>query len=158
MAQCRGDFATAQALHTESIEIYRDLGDRQAVASVATNLGLVASRQGDYRAARTLYEQSIADFTALGDRWGMAWSLEGLATVAWGLADPPRAARIWGAAQRIRGEIGCPLPPSERPYYDRDVAAARAAMGSGDFDAAWAEGRLMTAEQALQYALGQRGP
>ena len=45
------------------------------------------------------------------------------------LRDSLRAARIWGATERLRAEIGKPLTPSERPRYDRWVAAARIASG-----------------------------
>lgn len=85
----------------------------------------------------------------------MAASMEALAGVAFGLGEPRRAARIWGAIERLRAEIGAPIPLDERPNYDRTVAAARAATtDAGAFDAAWQEGRTMNLEQAVEYALG----
>jgi len=36
---------------------------------------------------------------------------------------------------------------------ERNVAAARAMLDPQEFDAAWAEGRAMTPEQAIAYAL-----
>jgi hypothetical protein len=64
--------------------------------------------------------------------------------------------RIWGAAQRLREEVGSPLPPSERPNHDRRVAAARASAGDDEaFDNAWQEGRAVTLEQAMQLALAE---
>jgi hypothetical protein len=57
--------------------------------------------------------------------------------------------------QQLRDAIGAPLMPSERPQYDRQVAAARAAVGNDErFDAAWRKGHAMTLEQAIAYALG----
>jgi len=153
VAQHHGDDAKARALYTESSMVFRELGDRQALASALTNLGLAACQQGDYPAARALYDESAKCFLALGDRWGIAWSLEGLASVASGLTNPIRAARIWGAAERLRGEIGSPMPPSEQPRHDRELAAARATVGEEVFDFAWHEGQAMTMEKALQYAL-----
>jgi class 3 adenylate cyclase len=41
------------------------------------------------------------------------------------------------------------LPPVYRADFERSVAAARAQLGVKAFAAAWAEGRLMTPEQAL---------
>ena len=39
-----------------------------------------------------------------------------------------------------------------RAQYDEDVAAARQALSEDAFAAAWAEGRAMTMEQAIDYA------
>src|SRR5262249_62106157 len=90
----------------------------------------------------------------LGERAGGALCLEGLAA-----AEAPRgqalaAARRWGAASRRREEIGSSIPPNERPRYERRVAGARAAVNDDcAFEAAWAEGRAMTLEQAIELAL-----
>jgi len=43
------------------------------------------------------------------------------------IGNPLRAARIGGAAERWREEIGCPLTPVERLRHDRHMTAARAA-------------------------------
>ena len=67
---------------------------------------------------------------------------------------PRGAARIWGAAQRLREEIGAPLPAKDRANHDRDVAAARAVLANdAAFDLAWLEGRAMLLEHAIEYAL-----
>jgi hypothetical protein len=68
------------------------------------------------------------------------------------------AARVWGAAERLRGEIGAPLHDHERSRYEREVAAARAATAEGTaFANAWEEGRAMTLEAAVELALGVPG-
>jgi len=53
----------------------------------------------------------------LGNRRGIVEALQGLANVAIASAHPDRAARIWGAAEHLREDIGCPLPPKDRPAY-----------------------------------------
>jgi hypothetical protein len=60
---------------------------------------------------------------------------------------------LWGAAQALREEVGCPLPLNELEKYDRCVTAAREALGEEAFAAAWAEGRVMPMEQAIAIAL-----
>jgi predicted ATPase/class 3 adenylate cyclase len=154
VARAQGDYATARALHEESMAILQELGDQRAKALSLTNLGNVVCDQGDYAAARMLYVESLALAHELNDRLVVAEALEGLAHVAAALAVPSRAARIWGAAERLREEIGAPLPPNERPRYDPQVASARAAMEDDPaFDSAWQEGRTMTLEQAVEYGL-----
>jgi hypothetical protein len=71
-----------------------------------------------------------------------------------GLGRSLRAARLWGAAERLRAEIGVPLSPRLRPNYDRRVAAARSASEDDTaFERAWQEGRALTIEQAIKLAL-----
>ena len=152
VACAQGDYPCAQALHEESLAIERELGDRLGIAYSLNDLGVVATEQGHYAAAWALNDESLAISRELGDRWSMAWSLEVLAYVAVGLARPGPAARMWGAMERLREEVGAPLLPSERPRYERQVTAVRAAIGDAAFSLAWQEGRAMTLERAIEYA------
>nr|WP_309690226.1 hypothetical protein [Armatimonas sp.] len=64
------------------------------------------------------------------------------------------ASQLWGAAERLREELGTPLSPSDQQEQDPQVAAARATLNEdAAFDAAWAEGRALTMEQAIALAL-----
>ena len=45
-----------------------------------------------------------------------------------------------------------------RPDYDRDVAVAQARLTPGEWEAGWAEGKAMTLEQAVAYALDETNP
>jgi tetratricopeptide (TPR) repeat protein len=156
VATDQGDYPAARALLEESLAIHRELGDLFGVAFLRNTLGDVALNQGDYPAARALHEESLAIFREIGERWGIPYSLEGLAAVGASLRDSLRAARIWGAAERLRAEIGTPLKPNVRPGYDRRVAAARVASGDdAAFDSAWQEGRGLTLDQAINLALAK---
>jgi len=153
----QGDYQAARTLHEESLAIKREMGNRQGVAVSLNNLGTVAGERGDYPAARALHQEGLAISRNLGARNGIAHALEGLADVAFGLALLDRAARIWGAAEKLREDIGAPLTLQKRPRHDRQVAAARTAIGDdAAFDSAWREGRAMTLEQVVQYALEEK--
>ena len=64
-----------------------------------------------------------------------------------------RAARLLGAVEALLEATNDHVDPADRAEYDRDVAAARAQLDEATFAAAWAEGRAMTMEQAMAYAL-----
>jgi len=152
----QGDYPAAKAMLEESLAIRRELGDRSGIAGALSNLGHVALNQGDHPAARALYEESMSICREIGERQVIPYPVEGLAAVAASLHDSLRAARIWGAAERSRAEIGAPLSPNERPGYDRRVAAARIASGDdAAFDRAWEEGRCLTLDQAIELALAK---
>ena len=153
VAYAANDLDTARELYEESLIISRELGDRQGIAGALNHLGVVVCEQGDGAGAEHMFEEGLAIHSALGDRWGVAVSLEGLAKVSSALVSPVHAARLWGAAERLREGIGCPVAPPDRPRYDREIADAVSASGSpAAFEEAWREGRALVLEQALALA------
>ena len=71
-----------------------------------------------------------------------------------GIRDAAWRLPLWGAAERIRADVGIPLPTGDASRYEQRVAAARAELGDdASFDAAWAEGCAMTLEQTFELAL-----
>jgi tetratricopeptide (TPR) repeat protein len=154
VAMHQRDFASARALHEESLAIKRELGHRQRIAGSLNSLGNLASDQGDFASAQALYQESLAIGRELVDRRGIAESLEGLAAVLAALGSSLRAARIWGATERLRKEVGAPLSPKDRPRFDRRVDASRAALkDDASFNRAWQEGCALRLEQAIELAL-----
>ena len=64
-----------------------------------------------------------------------------------------RAARLFGAAELLRETLGHHFAPPVQADHDKYVASARAGLEERAFAAAWAGGRAMTLEQAIEYAL-----
>ena len=157
-SQC--DLPSAQALHEESLAIFQKLSYRLGIAESLGSLAGVAAATGDYAAAQALHNESLTIRRDLGDRRGIAKSLTGLAYVTFALGLPERAARIWGAAERLREEIGSPLPPApiDGSGYDRHMAVARATFeDEAAFGSARKEGRELTVERAIEFALEKTG-
>jgi len=152
VASAERDLTAARALFGESLAMMRELGDRGGIAIGLHSLGGVAFEQADFDAARAYYAESLTILAELGNRVRIAYSLEEMAAVFATQGDALRAARIWGAAQRLREEIASPLP-GEGSKFDARMAAARAAAHDGAmFDRAWNEGRALTLEQAIELA------
>jgi hypothetical protein len=66
---------------------------------------------------------------------------------------PVGAARYFGAAEALRESLGVAIWPVRRALYDHALETVRAALDAEAFDVVWAEGRAMTLEQAVEYAL-----
>jgi hypothetical protein len=64
-----------------------------------------------------------------------------------------RAARLLGAAEALRKAIGASVYEVDRADHERAAASIRSGSGAKGLDRAWAEGRAMTLEQAIEYAL-----
>lgn len=68
---------------------------------------------------------------------------------------PEQAARLFGAVESLVESIGMAgrMNPSDQKEFDDYVTIVRAQLDDASFAAAWAEGRAMTMEQAIAYAL-----
>ncbi len=66
------------------------------------------------------------------------------------------AARLLGAAEAQQEILGHRFGPPERGDHDQRVASGRAALRDATFVAALAEGRALTLEQAIEYALADQ--
>ena len=136
-----------------SLAIYCELGDQHGTAIALNNLGQVAHHQGDGGTARARYKESLATRHRLGDKYGIAESLQTIAGYAAATEAWEHTARLLGAAERLRQELGTALPPSDRAGHDHDVAAARGALGEATFEGVRAEGRAAPLEDTVQETL-----
>jgi hypothetical protein len=89
----------------------------------------------------------------MGVKASIAEGLESLAGLAGALEDYRRAARLWGAADALREAIGAPWPPLERRLHEPYLEAIRSRCEEAGWTKAWEEGRAMTLEDAIAYAL-----
>ena len=66
-----------------------------------------------------------------------------------------RAARLWAAAETMSEAYGTHLTRAARAVinYEGELAAARKQLGEIRWSAAWEDGRALTQEQAVAYAL-----
>lgn len=155
-ARAHGDYERATALCVEGLSLLDEYWNESSY-EVITSLGLIERDQGHDDRAEEYFARSLvllrADTSCSLWQSYTATALEGVAGVAVVRGQAERAARLFGAADAIRSRIGTPIWPVNRPLYERDVAAARAALGEEAFRMAWEEGRAMTAEQAVEHAL-----
>jgi predicted ATPase len=147
------DYESARTHLQASLNLQREVGDRYMMADALTNLGIVARDQGDYAGARALLGEGLAINNELGNRVGTAYVLEEIAGLAALLGHARRALRLSGAAERLREEIGAPLPPAEQARLEGLLRPAREALEQAAIAAAVAEGRAWSLEQAIADAL-----
>jgi predicted ATPase/transcriptional regulator with XRE-family HTH domain len=153
-AQLRGDYERAEQLHAESLALFKVFGEKHnGVKWAWQSLGETALGQGDLEAARHWLTQALQVCDRLYDRAEIAWCLAGLGSAAALDEEPERAARLWGAAKRLRAVLGCRPAPAARATYERAVALARAQLSDDAFAAAWAAGMALPLDAAIAEAL-----
>jgi non-specific serine/threonine protein kinase len=100
-----------------------------------------------------MLKESLLIEIDLGHKAGTAAALDGCACLAAASGHAARAARLFGQAEFLRETVGVVGPASLRRLRDQWVAATRARLSKGALQAAWAEGRALTLEQAKEEAL-----
>jgi len=153
VAHDQGDYDRTTALLNDVLSLYQELGMEGGVARTLGDLGLVAQSQGDTRRAKVLFGESLSRLAATGDEWRISWCLERLARLTKTEESPERAARLIGAAERLRERIDAPVARPSQDDYDGTVAAVRERLGESTFKRICVEGRTMTVDQAVEYAL-----
>jgi predicted ATPase/class 3 adenylate cyclase len=152
----RGNYERAKTLGMESMALCRDMEDKWQLAMVVGWVGLLAVWSGDeHDLAEGFLKEALALDREIGNWAYGAYCLESFAGLAGARGQGARAARLWGAAEALRANIGAPLPLDAHLLYGPSMAAARAQVGEAAWEAAFAQGTAMSAEEAAQYALGE---
>lgn len=152
-ARGQRDYATALAFYLQSSAIARELGDTRDLILSLLNSARAIHAQGDYVRATVLAKESLKLSHAQRVQPNVVENLTVLAGLAGSQKRPERALRLFAAAEVLQDAIGYHFYRADQADYDRELAAARAQLDKNAEVAAWAEGRAMTLEQAIDYAL-----
>jgi predicted ATPase len=150
LALLAGDHTRADALTREALGLFQGLGNQRMVAGAFLNLGSSRLVQRQYAEAAACFRESLRSAEPMANKNAISYCLEGLAAVGAAEGDSADAARLLGAAEVLRETIGAPAGAYEEAIRLNTVAAVRQELGEDWFGAAWAEGRAMTLEQAIE--------
>ncbi len=153
-----GDPAKAVAVSEECRAICASHGERWYQSHALWVLGIAVWQQGDARRAAALEQDSIRLKPSSYDLLGVAHCIEALAWFAAAEGRDKRAARLLGAAQAVRQEIGVSLHGFAHltTYHDTATARARDALGEAAFQRAFSDGASLDVPQAVATALDEQ--
>jgi tetratricopeptide (TPR) repeat protein len=152
-----GNVVEASAYFEEAYAICWNSDFKQFVyaALACMGMGKIALNRRDYDAAlRFLHE-------ALERSEYPAQNLEILDVLAGVIgtmprrttADVSRAAKIWGAVEALNEKMGLVNAPGDRRRTDALIAEAHSRINPKTFVAAWAEGRELSLDEAIELAM-----
>jgi len=147
-----GNILQARMHFEERLALSKEIGDKDGIASSLAQLSQLAAQQGDRGRAISLTKESLVVAHELGHKNSIASQLEQLAYFARAQSQARRAVRLLGAAEALRESINVPIV-DDITKYDYEVAALRSQMDEETFAAAWAEGKKMTLDEAVIFAL-----
>jgi len=125
------DFAAAEALMQHSLEMARELNDKQCIAVTINGMAIQCRDRGDIAVSRTLLEESLEIWKEIDDRLAVARSLSNLANVERLQGDFARARSLYEESLEILRELGDRTGAAWSINYLGDVARDR-----GDSNAA----------------------
>jgi tetratricopeptide (TPR) repeat protein len=147
------DSQTARRLFDECIALMRSVGDRWGLSYSLVGLSYESLHSGQIDRARTQLDEGLALAREIASTTSIAIVLLGYAGWAAACGQPLRAAQIIGAADGIAAATNARWWPTEQFAYDFIAAMIHALLDDADWDAAYAEGRALTLDQAIAYAL-----
>jgi len=152
LARARGDGKMAVRYFEEAMEIFRELDAWPEIARCQAGIGWIAVADGDLDLARESLAESLRLNQMCGQRLGVARGLEAFAALAAARQQSEEAARLAGAACQLRESLG--HSAAIGPRTEQALEVARESLGASTAAALFAEGREMTVEDAVGYALG----
>jgi predicted ATPase/class 3 adenylate cyclase len=149
----RGNPADSIELRHTAIEILREEGAAWELGQYLGGLAMITRMVGDLDAARGHLREAVETFAQASDTLSISMALTSFALIANDDGHHERAARLVGAAARIRDELGGGVPPELVGRWGTPEEDARRALGEDAYRRARAEGYAMSSEEAVSYAL-----
>ena len=141
----------------EALALYREMDDKWGINLCLVNLGLMAAAAGHYVRATAMLRELMHLSLEVDDKLTNMYSFFGLACVADSEGHTARAARLWGISEAILR----PLASSSAFDVLRHEVTSRLAKGHAPLwvrwpsTPVWAQGKAMTPEEAVEYALSE---
>lgn len=148
------DETTELSLLKESLFLFRKLGDKYFESVALRFIGMLQLRQGNVNDSVATLREALLLAQQLDSKYEIAAGLRHIANAAQAAGTPARGVHLCWASRKIVDSIGA-WQQEDEAEFERDLAASRAALGESAFAEAVEQGRLMTMEQAIAYALGK---
>ena len=153
LAFWQGDYQRAIAFYEEGILLGEKIGYHYQNLWAQIYTAYAVLRQGDIHKAHLLFANGIHDMQKANLLIGLVFAMEGLASLQVNQGQAERGVQLFAWADALREKLGDPRPPVEQASVERDLAIIRSKVDEGEFTRLSTEGRTMTVEQAIDFAL-----
>ncbi len=138
----------------EAMGIFARLGDRTMEAWSLHMHSTAMIRSGELEKSTRDAGQALRLFHSFGDIAGITLALDDFASLAIAAGDLQRSARLWGAARALSSAGGVGLADFvDKTYEFYSRPNARVAIDSAELERYAQEGRAMTLDESVAYAL-----
>jgi predicted ATPase/class 3 adenylate cyclase len=156
VAREAGDLPTARAHLEAAAQAGKQIGFPETL--VMGNLSRVQRAEGDPAGARSTLQAALRINRRNGNNTYMASAILLLALLAGDAGDWDQAATLHGAAEAFLDRAGSPWDESDARDRQDFLDQARAHLGKEQLERAYAQGRALSLDKALDLALGKTRP
>lgn len=149
------DYAGSRDLYQQAIEIFRATRHQIGEAIYLANLGRVLLKQAELQKARDYLTQGLHITRELGDRGQIVFGLWSFAQLNAKEGNLEIAARLLGASDSLRDEIGNTLSSSALEEHAELSETLHNGLGEEAFTANYNKGNRMNWDQAVALVLGE---
>jgi predicted ATPase/DNA-binding SARP family transcriptional activator/DNA-binding NarL/FixJ family response regulator len=148
----------AMARHEECLVLAQKARNEVGIVQALGLGALTALVGGDYRQADALAKATMEKSRRLGIGHYITGCLATLSASASLQDRSVRAVRLWAATDSLFEAMGISRMPAELSFYEPYVGSTRAQLSEAEWELAWQEGRAMSMEEAIEYALSEKEP
>ena len=151
-AHAQGDLAASLALQEEGLVVYRQLGDKFSENMARCFIGFIQVRQGNLASGVAALQEVLRIAQQLDSKQEIAWALFHIGDAAQAEGNAARAVPLYLAFKNVLDSIGA-WRQDDEAELEENLATCRAALSESEFAEVVEQGRGMTMEQAIAYAL-----
>jgi len=152
----QNDLQRAAEMIQESVTIQHETGEKVVESNALNVCGRIALAQGNPLEARRHFQEGLILQRDLQDIGNAPSLLEGLANALASLSQSNDAILLLGAAEALRERINVTMMQIERSEYDQLISRLRERVDDVTYQKIWNEGRAMTVDQAIAFALKEK--
>jgi len=146
------ELALCFILYNQALALFRKIGDRYFQSWAIYYMGVIEAKQGNVQGGIAKLQEALMLARQLDSKYAVGGGLWRLSELAQLTGDPARTVRLDWAAKNISDSIGA-WNDEDETDFEKTMAACRAALSASEFEVAVEQGRAMTMEQAIEYAL-----
>jgi ATP/maltotriose-dependent transcriptional regulator MalT len=153
LSRIAGNYEGAEDYYQQCLELSHQAGDKRRIAVTLANLASIAMHHGEYQQAEMLEREALEMEVELGTKYYIGLSFACLSGIVAMQGRSEQAAILLGASESVLQTMGAKLQPADQIEVDRYLVAIQEQLDERSFENALAEGRGMSFEQAVSFAL-----
>ena len=148
----QGDLTMSLALHEESLAVFRRLGDKYFENTALRFIGIIEVKQNNLKHGGEALQEALLLAHEIDSKYEMAAAISHIGDAALAEDNPVLAVHLNWAARNIFDSIGV-WQQEDEAEFQKELTGCRTHLSEPEFEEAVEEGRAMTMEQAIAYAL-----
>jgi tetratricopeptide (TPR) repeat protein len=138
--------------YEKSYELGQEMGLRGDMARAANCLGFAALHRNNVEEAKIRFSQSLKTYTEMKNTRGICECLAGCGGLAIAKGKTDSAVELLAAADSILKTNGIKMWRVDQIDFDAHLAIVRRSLQESEFTAAWNAGRVLSANEAVEFA------